>query len=129
MGRESCGSYTAAEHGAAPGADSYGRSTSYLDLVPDGVGGVTLTYGQAQAPVSLTVANNLASGLAPGGFTSVQLNLAKHPSALRRFLKRTLPTSVIWLTAPGGAVVRTYPRPPGEVEQILREIEALAAGN
>jgi hypothetical protein len=129
LGRESCGTYATAEHGAPPGSDSYGRSTSYLDLVPDGVGGVTLTYEPAQPAVALTVADNLASGLAPAGFTSVPSTLAKHPSRLRRFLKRTLPTSVIWLTAPGGAVVRTFPRKPGTVEGVLREIEAIASSS
>ena len=103
--------------------------TSYLDLVPDGVGGVTLTYAPTHHPVLLTVANNLASGLAPAGFTSVQSDLAKHPSRLRRLLRRTLPKSVIWLTAPGGAVVRTFPRPRGAVEHALHEIEALASSD
>jgi hypothetical protein len=102
--------------------------TSYLDLVPDGVGGVTLTYA-THRPVLLTVANNLASGLAPAGFTSVQADLAKHPTRLRRLLRRILPTSVIWLTAPGGAVVRTFPRPRGAVERALHEIEALASSD
>lgn len=129
LGRESCGSDNAAEHGAIPGSDSYGRLTSYLDLVPDGVGGVTLTYAPTHRPVLLTVANSLASGLAPVGFTSVQADLAKHPSRLRRLLRRILPTSVIWLTAPGGAVVRTFPRPRGAVEHALREIEALASSD
>jgi hypothetical protein len=114
-----------AEHSVPPGSDSYGRSTSYLDLVPDGVGGVTLTYEPTQPAVALTVANNLASGRAPAGFTSVQPTLAKHPSRLRRFLERTLPTSVTWLTAPNGAVVRTFPRKPGAVEGAARLLRGL----
>lgn len=129
LSRESCGSYTAAEQGAIPGSDSDGRSTNYLDLVPDGVGGVTLTYERPQPPVSLTIAGNLASGLAPAGFTSVGPALAEHPSRLRRFLERSLPTSVIWLAAPGGTVVHRFPRPPGAVERLLREIEQLASGD
>ena len=90
---------------------------------------MTITYQPPQPPISLTVADNLASGLAPVGFTHVQPALAKHPSRLRRFLERTLPTSVIWLSAPVGAIERTFPRTLGAVDQALREIEALARSN
>ncbi len=122
---EMCGSYAGVAGGYALGSDSQGRATHYLGLVPDGVGDVRLTYARPQAPVTLTVADNLASGPAPIGFTSVPMT--RSPGRLRRYLERTLPTSVTWLAASGWPVVRRFPRPPRLVEQLLHEIERFAS--
>jgi hypothetical protein len=127
LGRELCDSYAAIAHGRPIGADSRGAGTDYLALVPDGVGAVTLSYASPQPPVALTVSDNLASGPAPAGFTSVPDTLVHAPVRLRRFLERTTPTAVTWLAAPGGPVVRTFPRRAAEIERELKAIEDLGA--
>jgi len=87
-----------------------------LDLVPDGVGAVQIDVPYMASPIVIPAANDIATApqvQVPARLTA-QLKSALHePAKLRRLVNELLPTSVSWLTAPGGAVVRAFARPPG----------------
>jgi hypothetical protein len=99
-------------------------------LVPDGVGAVLVSYPTG-ARDTVGVQNNVALAAAHRASPKLtrrlerELRAALHsPRRLRRFINRTLPTSIDWLAAPGGAVVRSFSRPAGLLKQAVAEFLA-----
>ena len=104
-----------------------------IELVPDGVGAVAIRTA-GQPTTTLPVANNIASGEEPQPSAKLRAKVTaelkaalRKPRLLRAFFNRELPTSASWLTAPGGAVVRTFPRPPRLLDQTIAEFNASEA--
>jgi hypothetical protein len=84
-----------------------------LSLVPDGVGAVQLDYANRPA-VTYTAQDNVASGRQPE--TSNSPDILFNLKAARKALDKLLPPTVTWLSAPGGAIVQTFARPPQLVD-------------
>lgn len=100
-------------------------------LVPDGVGAVLTNTPALGAPETALVQNNVAVGPTHPASAKLthklnrELRAALHsPRRLRRFFDRVLPSSISWLATPGGAVVRTFPRPRGFLDETVAEFLA-----
>jgi hypothetical protein len=78
-------------------------------LVPDGVGAVTDDFTTPLGPLTYTVTDNVAAGLAPDVATPSAFTFTK-PSVAKGAARMELPTKVTWLTAPGGSTVATFNR-------------------
>lgn len=123
-----CFSFAGVSTGFQSGEAMLDGGGSSLELVPDGVGAVQFRAAGA-SPLTDTVQNNVATGVdapaAPKLKREVAVALVKHRwGELRRLFNDGLPTSISWLTAPGGAVVRTFPRPPGLVDETVADLRA-----
>jgi hypothetical protein len=98
-------------------------------LVPDGVGAVSFAFEHG-VRVALTVTDNLATGPRPavlGRVDQIAPKLQREPKRLRALVAAAIPTSITWYSAPGGAVVRTFARPPGLLARTLRVLDAALA--
>ena len=76
-------------------------------LVPDGVRAVKVVL--STGTISLKVAHNLALAPAPISYSNPNLRSA---AGRRQYVNTLLPRTVTWLTAPHGAIVRVFHRPP-----------------
>jgi hypothetical protein len=104
-------------------ASSAAVTTYVAQLVPDGVGAVQFGFEPSIGAATVSVQNNLAFGPSPVSLpidsTSIDGILVFTPAQRRQRLEM-LPTSITWLADPGSAAVRTIPRPPRLVSQLLQ---------
>ncbi len=110
-------------------ADANPGQHDLLALVPDGVGAVQVAFIPSVGSFSLSVQNNLASGVGPAmNNSNVQL---RTNAERRRFVNRALAVTVTWLTAPNGAIVRVTTRPHtlfNGLLKLLRLVSQLVSG-
>ena len=113
--------------GVTTGFEASATLDDSAGLVPDGVGAVEIRIPIEPSPVTLAVQNNVASGPVPSPPPKIRRELAtalRKPHQLGRVFNEILPTSITWLTAPGGTVVRTFPRPAGLLDETVAEARA-----
>jgi hypothetical protein len=126
-----CFGFAGVNTGFQSGEVTLGGGSDSVALVPDGVGAVQVHVAITGSPPTDAVQNNVASGAdeqASPKLTRELQDALKRPSGeLRRLLNKLLPTSVSWLTAPGGGVVRTFARPPGLLDETVATLRASAA--
>jgi hypothetical protein len=83
-----------------------------LGLVPDGVGAVSIKPKGNRPAAVVAVAENVFAAPWPMAGHNLTHAEARSAARLRLLLDRAVPLTVTWLAAPGGAVVRTFARPP-----------------